>query len=125
MSTVVAQGLNSGLYITQGYAVAAVTLTVSPSVITSLVNSTVTLTASVACTWSTDIGSLVVSGDHLSAVWTAPGVVGTGTITVTDETDPGNTVDVPVVVVAYFARNFVLSGGAGTLVDTRSPGAYF
>lgn len=124
MIGVVTGGLDSPYVALQGYAVGSVTLTVDPIAVVLLVNGDITITASLAADWVASGGSLVVAGDDLSAVYTAPGTAGTYTITVTDSSDPGNQVTLQVVVLDAFNATIVNSAGAGGIVDSRVPGAY-
>ena len=101
-------------------------LTVSPTVITAVFGSDTTLTANLPSTWSAVSGTLVVAGDNLSAVYTAPGSGTSDTITVTS-IDTAQVVEVPVALFPYLTGaggTFVIAAGVGTLVDSGRPGAY-
>lgn len=97
---VVLQGYGTGQRVlTQGYGFAAITISLSPFGPTVAVNSTTTFTSSVPANWTlTGVGSLVVAPDGLSAVYTAPSSPGSATITIADQTNPGNTLSAPITV---------------------------
>lgn len=70
--------------------------TINPASLTIAVNGSATFTANLPANWTATHGSLVVAGNHLSAVYTAPGSPTLDTVTATNMNDPGNLASAPV-----------------------------
>ena len=101
MSQIILQGYSGPLVITQGYSFAAISIWLSPFGPTVQINSVTHFITNIPANWSVTGGSLVVAGDGLSADFTAPGSPTTVTITVTDQTDAGNTLSGPIHVTTF------------------------
>lgn len=73
---------------------------ITPPSTVVVVLGTAVFTTNLPGVWTTDVGSIVAAGDGLSATLTAQAGEGLGSVTVTNQNDPGNTANAPVAVLS-------------------------
>lgn len=78
-----------------------VTQTISPSSLVIAISGSHVFTTNEPASWSSLHGTLVVSGDGLSATYTAPGIAEADSVTVANLDNPGNTATASITVSGF------------------------